>query len=105
LKSEDFDPEGTTDAVRSFQSSFEFYCAMHAFEQRGEESVFDAVRHAREGWRSAAVTALSRIGDERAKAALEVLTGDPVESVRSSARYELEWLERKGSGSSGPSVE
>jgi hypothetical protein len=105
LKPEDFDPEGTTDAVRSFQNAFEFYCATHAFEQGGEQAIFDAVRHEREGWRSAAVMALTRVGDERAKAALKVLTGDTAESVRSSARYQLEWLERKGSGSSGPSAE
>jgi HEAT repeat protein len=102
LTPDQFDAGEMHDPVRSFQNTFEFYCAMNSFRVASVEAIYAAVHHRRRGWREAAVQKLSGIGDERAIQTLRSLLNDPDEAIRSSVRYNLAWIEQKrAQGSSG----
>lgn len=100
LKEEDFDPEGMSDALRSFRLEFESRRARREFEKGGEVAIYAALSHENEWCRWAAASDLMRIGDDRAVEALRSLLDDASESVRNNARFGLDWLEQKRSGQS-----
>jgi HEAT repeat protein len=83
------------DPLWSFRFEFEARRARREFEQGGETAIHAALQHKSEYWRWAAASALSNVGDERAVEALKQLLDDSSEFVRSHARFQLDWLERK----------